>query len=249
MVAFTDSPIAVIEGDEYLSSALDLRPKFLHYKAQIVVITGIAWDHYNVFPRFEEYVQAFDDLLISLDDHSKVIYFDEDNHLRKLINNVDRDKAIKALSTFTGAAKRQEALRNSAGKKIYRDFAHAPSKLKATMQAFREKFRESKIAVFVELHTYSSLNKDFLPEYKDSLILADKAIVYYDQKAIDLKNLARIETQDICLAFNDNNLIVINSNLDLEARLLKEFSSYDIILFLGSGNFGGIELNEISKKF
>ena len=302
MVAFTDSPITVIEGDEYLSSALDLRPKFLHYKAQIVVITGIAWDHYNVFPRFEEYVQAFDDLLISLDDHSKVIYFDEDNHLRKLINkhqsrlncvpykaidyfvdgenycdkqsgvtfkifgkhnmenisaalkvlegnNVDRDKAIKALSTFTGAAKRQEALRNSAGKKIYRDFAHAPSKLKATMQAFREKFRESKIAVFVELHTYSSLNKDFLPEYKDSLILADKAIVYYDQKAIDLKNLARIETQDICLAFNDNNLIVINSNLDLEARLLKEFSSYDIILFLGSGNFGGIELNEICKKF
>ena len=84
---------------------------------------------------------------------------------------------------------------------------------------------------------------------KDSLILADKAIVYYDQKAIDLKNLARIETQDICLAFNDNNLIVINSNLDLEARLLKEFSSYDIILFLGSGNFGGIELNEICKKF
>ena len=302
MVAFTDSPITVIEGDEYLSSALDLRPKFLHYKAQIVVITGIAWDHYNVFPSFEKYVQAFDDLLMSLDDHSKVIYFDEDNHLRKLINkhqsrlncvpykaidyfvdgenycdkqsgvtfkifgkhnmenisaalkvlegnNVDRDKAIKALSTFTGAAKRQEALRNSAGKKIYRDFAHAPSKLKATMQAFREKFRESKIAVFVELHTYSSLNKDFLPEYKDSLILADKAIVYYDQKAIDLKNLARIETQDICLAFNDNNLIVINSNLDLEAILLKEFSSYDIILFLGSGNFGGIELNEISKKF
>ena len=84
MVAFTDSPIAVIEGDEYLSSALDLRPKFLHYKAQIVVITGIAWDHYNVFPRFEEYVQAFDDLLISLDDHSKVIYFDEDNHLRNM---------------------------------------------------------------------------------------------------------------------------------------------------------------------
>jgi UDP-N-acetylmuramate: L-alanyl-gamma-D-glutamyl-meso-diaminopimelate ligase len=302
MVSFTNAPIAIIEGDEYLSSALDLRPKFLHYQAQIVVITGIAWDHYNVFPSFQEYVQAFDDLLESLEENSKVIYFDEDIHLRKLINkhqsrlncilykaidyflsqenyvdrqsgvefkifgkhnmenisaalkvlelsDVDRDKAVRTLATFTGAAKRQESLRNSGGKKVYRDFAHAPSKLKATMQAFREKFKDAKIAVFVELHTYSSLNKDFLPEYKDSLILADKAIVYFDQKAIELKNLDKINTQDICLAFNNKNLIVINSNLDLEARLLTEFSSFDIILFLGSGNFGGLELNQISKKF
>ena len=302
MVSFSDAPLAVIEGDEYLSSAIDLKPKFLHYHPQMLILTGIAWDHYNVFPTYEKYVSAFDNLLDSLALGTKVFYYGRDKELVRLIEkygnkldaepyfeidysvvngdyiekttdtvlklfgrhnmqnisasldlidamNLNRVEAIKSLSSFVGAAKRQEELINSNGKKVFRDFAHAPSKLRATLDAFREKFPNENIGAFIELHTYSSLNKDFLPEYKDSLVNVSKAIVYYDQRAIEVKKLERIDHEDIQNAFGFTALTVCSDSTILTEVIQRKFSDCDVILFLGSGNFGGMDLSKLAAEF
>lgn len=301
MVSFSNAPIAVIEGDEYLSSALDPRPKFLHYKPQIVIITGIAWDHYNVFPTIAHYTQAFASFLDTMDDGVRVFYDGGDEALCSLMKayesrlhcvsygaceyvvenenyyggknktplqifgkhnmqnisaalhvveslGVNPDHAMATLVSFRGAAKRQEEIYNPNGKKIYRDFAHAPSKVKATLEAFREKYPTKKIAAFLELHTYSSLNKDFLPEYHHSVDTLDELIVYYDQKALEIKRMPMIYDQDIKDAFGLATMHVCTEQNKVQDLIRDKFKDAEVILFLGSGNFGGINLAEFSME-
>ncbi|MDQ3142579.1 MAG: Mur ligase family protein [Bacteroidota bacterium] len=302
MVSISDAPLAIIEGDEYLSSSIDLRPKFMHYNPDICVITGLAWDHYNVFPDYDRYVKAFSDLMTSMDTDSSLIYYADDldlketvmefgDHLQKIkykeadhvIENNDTylvyqqhktpllifgnhnlqniqavvevcklldfpiEKCYAALSTFKGAAKRLELLESHHGKFVYLDFAHAPSKVRATVQAVRQKFKDKKILVVQELHTYSSLNKEFLPKYEGTLDGSDVAIIYFDKMALEIKRLPQLVPEDIIQAFNNKNIQVVNNREELKRTILGYQNDVEVFLFLGSGNFGGLDLKELTN--
>ncbi|MBK6698477.1 MAG: peptidoglycan synthetase [Saprospiraceae bacterium] len=303
MVAFSDAPLAIIEGDEYLSSCLDLRPKFLHYAPQILIITGIAWDHYNVFPTLESYIKSFSDLIQTMPEGGALIYFQGDpelvsivkmygghlrtfpygeaNHINKngttflvsetacypleifgrhnlqnieavrLVCNLleqNDDRVFASMSSFKGAKRRLELLAQSGSKIIYQDFAHAPSKVKATVEAVREKYPDKRILVIQELHTYSSLNEIFLPQYKGTANAADAVLIYFDQRALQIKRMPPLSSQIIKDAFSHPQLFVVDSSDQLEVDILKLSKDYEVILFLGSGNFGGLSLKDISQK-
>lgn len=302
MVSISDAPYAIIEGDEYLSSCLDARPKFMHYNPFINIITGIAWDHYNVFPTIQSYIQAFEQRVSTMNAGSHVVYYNNDSDLSQLIvqcgdhfikhpyveacyelvndkvnlilNNkhyplqifgrhnmqniqavveaseiigLDLNKVANALCNFKGAAKRMELISKNENQIRFRDFAHAPSKVRATLNAFRERYPDKKILVVIELHTYSSLNKEFLPQYKDSTEAVDKAIVYYDQKAMEIKNMPALDAEFVKLAFDNKSILVIEKAEDLQNAIHELQKDFEVILFLGSGQFGGISLLEIEN--
>lgn len=304
MVQISDAPIAILESDEYLSSCLDLRPKFLHYNPKISVITGIAWDHYNVFPTLHSYHKAFIDFLESLDSDSIVYYFLHDTALKNMIetygkhincipydiishkitngkvdlefdgqnfqtqifgeHNLQNMEAVhlickslniseldiyKSLASFKGSKKRMELIYSSFGREFYIDFAHSPSKVRATVKAFSERFRDSKILIILELHTYSSLNVEFLPQYSNSLANVDQAIVYFDKQALELKNMPMIDKDFILSAFNRSDLLVCNKKEELLESILKLIPQHQIIVFMGSGHFGGLDIKSIISNF
>ncbi|MBK9721439.1 MAG: peptidoglycan synthetase [Saprospiraceae bacterium] len=297
MVSFTNAPYAIIEGDEYLSSCLDARSKFMHYHPTINIITGVAWDHYNVFPTFQSYLNTFQNLVASLDVGSHVIYYEKDpllneiilhhadhlmshpyteansqlidgivylnikdktfplkifgkhnmQNLQAVLNtcsilNIPLNPVAEALSSFTGAAKRMELISENSNQVRYKDFAHAPSKVKATIEAVRERYPDKRILVILELHTYSSLNKEFLPQYKNTVDLADQVVVYFDQKALEIKRMNLLDPAFIKSAFGNDSIKVCENKSQLEELLNKYQSEFDLILFLGSGQFGGISL-------
>ena len=239
-----DSKYMVLEGDEYLSSTLDRRPKFHLYKPDIAIINGIAWDHINVFPTFENYVEQFKIFADKIENGGRLIYFDGDENIRNIAANVrndiktmpynglnfrvengktivlngdkeypmlvfgrhnminmnaamlaceslgiNRDSFLETMQSFKGAAKRLELLASNDTKAIYTDFAHSPSKLKATIEAVKEQYPNRKLVACMELHTFSSLSKNFLEQYKGCMNKADKALVYYNHHAIELKRL------------------------------------------------------------
>lgn len=288
MVRLSDTAkYAVFEGDEYLTSPLDRRSKFLWYKPEVAIVTGIAWDHINVFPTFPEYVETFRKFTQSIS--RAYIYYKGDENLAMLAEEqkdriqcipyeayegdvkmsvfgrhnmqnlqaaalaceqigVKREDFYRAISTFTGAGNRLELIAKTDSSVAYKDFAHSPSKLKATLNAVREQYPEKKLVACMELHTFSSLMADFLPQYKDSMKEADVAIVYYSPEGVADKRLPPITPEQVAAGFASPNVEVITSLAEMQARLSKE--SYDnvALLLMTSGNFDGLDLKEFSTE-
>lgn len=302
MVKFSDAPYMVIEGDEYLSSPLDLRPKFHWYKSDIALLSGVAWDHINVFPTFENYVNQFKIFAKDIQDNGSLIYFEGDEILRDIAAESDHIETIPyntfdytiednitivsfegrkyslgifgehnlqnlngarlvlnqigvsshdfltAILSFTGAAKRLETIGENKESKIFKDFAHSPSKLKATTQAVKAQFKKRKLIACMELHTFSSLKKDFLPHYKDAMAAADKAYVYFSPEVVEHKKLDPISKEDVANGFQSDNVTVFTDSNALFKRLEAEVKPGTNLLLMSSGNFNGINLNEFAKK-
>lgn len=303
MVKLSDAPLMVIEGDEYLSSPIDRRPKFLHYRPHWAIVTGIAWDHINVFPTFEEYVQQFALLLGSMAEGGEVFAYAHDEHLNKICRETERTdlriqayesfphrneagttwltlpegeyplqifgqhnlenlKAaclacqaigmnqadfLKAIASFKGAAKRLQLLAENNSALAYQDFAHAPSKVKATIQALKNQYPERQLTACLELHTFSSLNKSFLPHYRGAMQAADKAYVYFADHTLEMKKLPPISQAEVLEHFDHPNLEVIKDNALLQARLRSANWTDHNLLLMSSGTFGGINLAELAN--
>lgn len=290
MVKLSDAPIIVIEGDEYLTSALDPKPKFLWYKPHFAVITGIAWDHINVFPTFDIYKKQFEYFIKTIEPKGTLVYCQLDEELSKIAKKADCNKIayslpyyviengitkvnfenkkfelnifgkhnlmnlnaamqvchfagiknvdfLNAISGFKGAAKRLEKVFDNGNIKIFRDFAHSPSKLKATVKAAIEQFSDFKIIGVFELHTFSSLNSEFLKEYKNTMDGLNKAIVYYNKHVFELKKMKPLESSFVKEMFG--NVAVISESKDL-ANAIKPINSKSVILLMSSGNFDGL---------
>jgi len=292
-----NTDVAVFEGDEYLSSPIDPRPKFHLYKPHIAVLSGIAWDHMNVFPTFENYCEQFQIFIDSIEKNGTLYYFKNDPVLCEMVKksghdivktaydihaytkhnnttcliNIDKeiplqifgqhnlqnisaaklvcnqlgisdDDFYQAISSFKGAAKRLEVLAENEKTIIFRDFAHSPSKLKATVTAVKEQYSERDLFAIMELHTFSSLNANFLKEYRDTMELADIAVVYFNPDVIKHKKLDPITKQQVKEAFGDPYLIVFTNQEEM-IRFIKDIDLKDKnLLFMSSGNFSGIDL-------
>jgi len=304
MVRFSDSELMIIEGDEYLSSCLDRRPKFLHYKPHLAVLTGISWDHINVFPEFEDYVRQFKLFIDSLELGGTLYYYEDDAQIREIVRGsssdthripygvfpgslekhfdgvmynekrvelqifgrhnlenmnaawlickelgVEMSDFLEAMQDFKGAAKRLQQFIKEDDCTVFFDFAHAPSKVKATLQAVKLQFPHFKIRGVFELHTFSSLNKTFLSEYEFSMQEADEAIVFYDQHTLEMKRMASLTDEYIRKSFNHSNLLVFNNAADLEQHLREVSWKGYCNLFMSSGNFRGIPLKEMATEF
>jgi UDP-N-acetylmuramate: L-alanyl-gamma-D-glutamyl-meso-diaminopimelate ligase len=295
-----DTNIAIFEGDEYLSSPIDRRPKFHLYKPNIAVISGIAWDHINVFPSFENYVEQFEIFIDKIEENGSLFYCDLDSNLKILaqktnnkiqkasygvhpyfikdditylqtnegdyslkifgkhnLQNINAAKLVcneigvsekdfySAISEFKGASKRLEILAEKNNTILFRDFAHSPSKLKATVDAVKEQYLNRRLFAIMELHTFSSLNKSFLKEYKGTLNNADIAVVYFNPQVIEHKKLEQISKEQVKEAFEKINLHVFTDQKKL-IEFVREVNLHDMnILLMSSGSFSGIDL----KKF
>ena len=295
MVRLSDTAkYAVFEGDEYLTSPLDLRSKFLWYHPHIAILTGIAWDHINVFPTFEQYVDTFRQFIRTISD--TFIYYKGDENLCKLaeefkIQNskfkivpykeyagdvemqvfgrhnmqnlqaamlachcigVAPDDFYREISTFTGASNRLEKIAETADSVAFKDFAHSPSKLKATINAVREKYPEKKLVACMELHTFSSLMADFLPQYKGCMSEADVAYVYFNPKVIEHKKLTPITKNDVRDAFGTKNVEVFTESEALKEAISRQLSAISrqgvALLMMSSGTFDGIDVKEFAKE-
>jgi len=286
-VKLSDAPLIVIEGDEYLSSPLDLKSKFLWYKPHVSIITGIAYDHINVFPTFDLYIDTFDKYIKSHGEQGKYFWFKKDEHLERLAeaNSVSNDSYdtprfrtipggsanvidereynlsivgkhnlenlvaaqlacgelgvsvndfYTAASSFTGAGRRMEKVVDLPNQVVYRDFAHSPSKLKATTEAIKETYKGELLALF-ELHTFSSLNKDFLPLYRDTMKSADRAIVFYNDAVFEHKKMPFIEASFVVECFG--NVEVVHLPLALQSIVNEEYANGNNILLMSSGKF------------
>jgi UDP-N-acetylmuramate: L-alanyl-gamma-D-glutamyl-meso-diaminopimelate ligase len=305
-VAISDAGLIVLEGDEYLSSPLDQRPKFLHYHPHITIITGIAWDHMNVFPTYASYVDQFRQLIESLQSGDKLIYCSEDKDLVELVSGlnpacdcipytahdyrienhkvvirdedgqdfaleifgnhnlqnlkaaqwassflgVDADKFYSAIQSFTGANKRLQLLHQADGLTAYLDFAHAPSKVKATVNAVREKHPDAYIIACLELHTFSSLNPEFLPQYRDALKEADVKIVYYSPHTLEIKKLPDLSAEQLSGYFNEPALQIATSKEELEKLIFNsKKDTKTVLLWMSSGRFDGLDINRASLMY
>ena len=290
MVRLSDTArYAVFEGDEYLTSPLDLRSKFLWYHPQVAIITGIAWDHINVFPTFPEYVDTFRKFVDSIEENGTLIYYAGDDNLRALASHARKDircipysgytgevemqvfgrhnmqnleaachacEAIgvkaddfyRTLAGFKGASNRLEKIGETETSVAYKDFAHAPSKLRATINAVREKYPEKKLIACMELHTFSSLMADFLPQYKGCMAEADTALVYFNPKVIEHKRLTPITAEEVAEAFGTTNVKVFTDSQAMQDYL--RTLSYDntALLMMSSGTFDGIRVNDFANE-
>jgi UDP-N-acetylmuramate: L-alanyl-gamma-D-glutamyl-meso-diaminopimelate ligase len=301
MVALTeDSEIAIFEGDEYLSSPIDLRPKFFHYKPHITLISGIAWDHINVFPTFNDYLEQFKLLTEMTEDGGHLVYYSGDTNLNEIsktvrskvrkhpyiehpsktinqvtylltgkeevpikifgkhnLQNINGAKKIcnllglpdedfyKAITSFPGTSKRLQELANKGSFTCFLDFAHAPSKVKATLQAVREQFPSRRLMAVLELHTFSSLNKEFIPQYAGTLDLADEAVVFFNKHVLEYKKMEDLPEDYVRNCFKKVNLKVLTSAEKLTKYLTEIKTDNSVLLLMSSGNFGGIKIKEI----
>ena len=298
------SKYAVIEGDEYLASPIDRRPKFHLYKPNIAVLSGIAWDHINVFPTFENYIEQFKIFINLIEPNGNLIYCSNDkvleevcssssntniskwpysipnheiiNGLTYLIDNdikyplqifgnhnlmnltaaklacnqmgINNQLFYEAIQSFTGAAKRLELVFKTGTFNFYKDFAHSPSKLKATTDAVKQQFPERKIIACMELHTFSSLTEDFLNEYKNSMNLADEAIVYYNPHTISHKKLKEISSEQVHTCFNRKDLIVFTKSEELTNYIKTKNFNNSVLLMMSSGNFDGVDFTMLANE-
>ena len=301
MVHLTDeNDFIVLEGDEYLSSPMDRRPKFHLYQPNIALISGIAWDHINVFPTYENYVEQFEIFIKKITNGGILVYNDEDsevkrvaesatNPIRKLpyhtpkyrvengvtlletpegampvevfgehnLNNlagakwicqnmgVDEADFYQAIATFKGASKRLEKIAESLGKVAYKDFAHSPSKVAATTKAVKSQYPNRTLVACLELHTYSSLNAEFLKEYQGSLDLADIAVVFYSPDAVKIKQLKEVTYEQIAKAFHRSDLIIFTNSKDFKDYLFNLNFENSALLLMSSGNYGGLNFDEL----
>ena len=298
-----EARIAVFEGDEYLTSPIDRRPKFHLYKPHIAVLTGIAWDHINVFPTFPLYVEQFKKFTDLMEVQGRLIYFDGDENLNHIVAGLRRDivpfayntpkhevrngitylKTKKAevplkifgehnlqnmeaarlacrqigvtdqqfysvIKDFPGASNRLQRIVETEKAVAFKDFAHSPSKLKATVNAVKSQFPDRQLIACMELHTFSSLTEDFLPQYAACMEQADMAFVYYNPEVIQHKRLKDIEPEQVKKAFGGNNLEVFTDSAALQAKLRSLNYDNTALLFMTSGNFSGVQLIEFAEE-
>lgn len=292
----------VLEGDEYLSSPIDRRPKFHLYKPNIALLSGIAWDHINVFPTFENYKEQFKIFTDSMinggsmvynveDEHVKEIVESSENHIKKYpyttpkhfiengityletpegdlpleifgIHNlqnlagakwicqhmgIDEDDFYEAIASFKGASKRLEKIAATKSTVIFKDFAHSPSKVEATTKAVKEQFNDWTVLACLELHTYSSLNAEFLAEYKGALDAADKAVVFYSPHAVKIKQLEEVTKDQIAQAFERDDLVIFTNPQEFKTFLFHQNLEKTAVVLMSSGNYGGLDFEELKK--
>lgn len=290
MVRLSDTAkYAVFEGDEYLTSPLDRRSKFLLYHPYVAILTGIAWDHINVFPTFPEYVDTFRKFVGEIEPDGTFIYYEGDENLRTLAAEarkdircipydaydgdipmqvfgrhnmqnlqaaclacetigIARDDFYRTISSFTGASNRLEKIAEVGDNVAYKDFAHSPSKLRATVNAVREHYPDKRLVACMELHTFSSLMADFLPQYKGCMAEADIAFVYFNPKVIEHKHLAPIHAEDVRRAFGSDNVEVFTDSQALQARLRSLDYRNTALLMMTSGTFDGIDIPAFARQ-
>ncbi|WP_396176979.1 UDP-N-acetylmuramate--L-alanine ligase [Flavobacterium sp.] len=295
-----ENDFIVLEGDEYLSSPIDRRPKFHLYQPNIALISGIAWDHINVFPTYENYVEQFEIFIQKITNGGILVYNEDDsevkraaesatNPIRKIayktpeytvengvtlletpegpmpievfgahnLNNlagakwicqnmgVDEADFYEAIATFKGASKRLEKIAETKTAVAYKDFAHSPSKVKATTQAVKAQYPNRQLVACLELHTYSSLNAEFLKEYEGALDAADIAVVFYSPDAVKIKQLEEVTYDQISKAFNRNDLIIYTNPTDFKGFLHEHNLKESALLLMSSGNYGGLNFDEV----
>lgn len=303
MVKLTeDADVVILEGDEYLSSPIDRRPKFHLYRPQIALLTGVAWDHINVFPTFENYVEQFSKFVDLIESNGILIYFENDEELQKIAEQredlsvvpydqlrsevregktiihfngreftselfgshnmanlsgaleicralkIDPNDFLESVSDFTGAAKRLEKVTETKSSVFYKDFAHAPSKLRATTAALKEQFPERELIACMELHTFSSLNKQFLPQYKDTMEKADRALIYFSPEVVAHKRLQALSENEVKAAFGGENVEVFTDSTELIAELKRIDWNGKNLLMMSSGNFDGVDFPDLAEK-
>ncbi|MBZ9628255.1 Mur ligase domain-containing protein [Psychroflexus sp. CAK1W] len=297
-----ENDFIILEGDEYLSSALDRRPKFHLYEPNIALLSGIAWDHINVFPTFENYVEQFEIFLETMTNGSTLVYNEEDDILTQLAQKatkptrkhaystpehhiedgvtyletpegpmplevfgkhnleniagakwicqhmgVDEDDFYEAITSFTGASKRLEKIAKSEKALVFKDYAHSPSKVLATTKAVKAQFSSKIVLACLELHTYSSLNSEFLKEYKEALNAADEAVVFYSPKALEIKQLEAITEEQIFDAFGRKDLKVFTDPKAFQKFLKSKTYMDHVLLLMSSGNYGGLDFKDIKN--
>ena len=303
MVKLTDdNDFIILEGDEYLSSPIDRRPKFHLYKPNIALLSGIAWDHINVFPTWENYVEQFSVFVDSIVEGGSITYNIEDVEVKKVVegsentirkfpyqtpeyqvengitileteegsmpieifgkhnlNNlagakwicqqmgIDENDFYEAISSFQGASKRLERIAETENCVAYKDFAHSPSKVLATTNALKNQFPNRKLIACLELHTYSSLNPEFLTEYKGALDAADVAVVFYSPHAVEIKKLKAISQQQIADAFQRDDLIIYTNPTAFKDFLFSQQFNDTSLLLMSSGNYGGLDFDELKN--
>ena len=290
MVRLSDTAkYAVFEGDEYLTSPLDLRSKFLWYHPHVAILTGIAWDHINVFPTFEGYVDTFRQFVDGIEENGTFIYYKHDQNLCQIATNaradiqqlpyeayrgevtmkifgqhnmenlqaaalaceqmgVKQEDFYRTISTFTGASNRLEFIDEIGTNVAYKDFAHSPSKLRATVNAVRERYPEKTLVACMELHTFSSLMADFLPQYEGCMQNADVAYVYFNPKVLEHKKLAPISAEEVRKAFGTENVEVFTDSQLLQAHLRAHNYENTALLMMTSGNFDGINIPDFARE-
>jgi UDP-N-acetylmuramate: L-alanyl-gamma-D-glutamyl-meso-diaminopimelate ligase len=295
-----ENEFIVLEGDEYLSSPIDRRPKFHLYKPNIALLSGIAWDHINVFPTFEGYVNQFRIFTDSLTDGGIMVYNEEDAILKEVVESsthsikkyeystpvyqiddgvtyidtpdglmpleifgdhnlqnlagakwvcqhmgIDEEDFYEAIASFKGASKRLEKIAESSETVIYKDFAHSPSKVKATTEAVKKQYAQRDVIACLELHTYSSLNAEFLAEYKGALDKADKAVVFYSPHAVKIKQLDSVSEQQISNSFQRDDLIIFTNPTEFKEFLFSQKLDQSAVVLMSSGNYGGLDFEEV----
>lgn len=297
-----ENDFIILEGDEYLSSALDRRPKFHLYEPNIALLSGIAWDHINVFPTFENYVEQFEIFLDTMTNGSTLVYNEQDDILTQLAQKatkptrkhaystpehhiedgvtyldtpegpmplevfgnhnlqniagakwisqhmgVDEDDFYEAITSFKGASKRLEKIAKSEKALVFKDYAHSPSKVLATTKAVKAQFSSKIVLACLELHTYSSLNAEFLKEYKEALNAADEAVVFYSPKALEIKQLEAITEAQIFKAFGRKDLTVFTDPKAFQKFLKSKTYMDHVLLLMSSGNYGGLDFEDIKN--
>ena len=298
-----DSEIAVLEGDEYLTSPIDRRPKFHLYKPDIAIINGIAWDHMNVFPTWENYFEQFRIFVETITPGGTLIYFDGDREAKKTVAfcredikiipykthgyfhnkagffaashnrvvelkifgehnmqnlaaareacyavGISEDDFYSSMSSFEGTSKRLQKIMENENGIVYLDFAHAPSKVNATVEAVAERYPGRTIIAVLELHTFSSLNSGFIPQYRGTLDKASSAFVYFNPHAVKLKKLAPLTVNKVKEAFGDNKIKVYNSSDELFSEIKRMKPDNPVFLLMSSGDFDGIDFYSLSEE-
>ena len=290
MVRLSDTAkYAVFEGDEYLTSPLDLRSKFLLYHPHVAILTGIAWDHINVFPTFDGYVDTFRKFVDGIEENGTFIYYKHDTNLCEIASQarpdikqlpyeayqgnvnmkifgkhnmenlqaaalaceqigVKPEDFYREIATFTGASNRLELIDEIGTNVAYKDFAHSPSKLRATVNAVRERYPEKQLVAAMELHTFSSLMADFLPQYEGCMAQADMALVYFNPKVIEHKRLTPITAEEVRKAFGTENVEVFTDSQLLQERLRSLTYVNTALLMMTSGTFDGVNIPEFARE-
>ncbi len=304
MVRLSDAPVIILEGDEYLSSPLDSSPKFHWYRPHVALISGIAWDHANVYPDIEKYEGAFEKFLELIEEEGTLIYFEDDPAVKIMAKFLKRSvkclpytspdyeivDGITVVSTsegkielpvfgehnmqnlqaammicaelgvsehdffnsiqdFTGASNRLENIASNDRKSVYKDFAHSPSKVKATVEACKSQFADRKLVACLELHTYSSLNINFIDQYAGSLNEADLAFVYFSPEVVARKKLPAITAEYVKECFENDQLEVFTDSSELKEALMKADSSNANLLIMSSGNFDNLDIQSIADHW
>ena len=303
-VNITDAPIIICEGDEYPASVIEKRPKFHFLFPHVAILTGIAWDHINVFPTFSFYLEQFVIFINKIEAGGIIIYNETDVVLNKLVLEnkradiryqpysvpshtikngktaidingfkkelnvfgdhnllnlhaayfackelgIDTQTFVDAISNFTGASKRLEKMAENNSTIVYRDFAHAPSKVKATIEAVKQQYPNRKLVAALELHTFSSLNEQFMSEYKGAMDKADEAAVFYSKHALELKRMPDLPKEVVKNGFEKEGLEVITDKSVLEKWLMERDFKNSTLVFMSSGNYDGLDIAAIANK-